>query len=601
MFSNFIYCSIFLLVNSLQTSGHLLEVLPIEPRKTDIERKLTVLEEHGFSLGRQIGHGSYAKVKLAFSKEHNTVVAIKIISKFRTPKDYLKNFLPREIEVVRGLQHVNLIQFYQSIETTHRVFIIMEYAQNGSLLDLIRKEKSLSENRARVLFKQIVAVVEYIHSKGIVHRDIKCENLLFDKNRVLKLIDFGFARADMQPPNMSETYCGSYAYASPEILKGIPYQPQASDIWAIGVVLYAMIIGRLPFDDSSVRYLLKQVQQKVTYPMNSVELSTAVKSLIEKILAPLNIRATISIYCGKENCYDVLGVGREATKSEIQKAYRALARKYHPDLHKESDKATASENFKRIATAYEYLKDDDARVEYDYVLDHPEEYYRNFYRYYRYRYAKVDVRLVLIVTVSIISLIQYYSGWQRYETAIKYFVTVPKYRNKALEMIQQETVKQPKRTGKNRQSKIEQKEEQELLIRKVIEEKMDIKGAYAKPVITDILWVQLIISPYTITKYIIWYLRWIWKFTILRKEYGIEEKLYLIRKHLGMGQHQFDGIEDDKIHEYLELELWIKDNFKVWKAEQEEEMKKQMADNPRYKAYRRYMKNHGPGRMTFED
>ncbi|XP_063703850.1 testis-specific serine/threonine-protein kinase 3 [Culicoides brevitarsis] len=274
-------------------------VLPVEPvaQKTDqqstLERKPTVLEEHGYQIGGQIGHGSYAKVKLAFSKDHNAVVAIKIISKFRTPKDYLKNFLPREIDVVRGLQHPNLIRFYQSIETTHRVFIIMEYAENGSLLDLIRTEKKLTEPRARLLFRQIVAVIEYIHEKGIVHRDIKCENLLFDKKNVLKLIDFGFARGDMHPPKMSETYCGSYAYASPEILKGIPYQPQFSDIWAIGVVLYAMVIGKLPFDDSSVRYLLKQVQQKVSFPLSAAELSDDVKILIQKILAPLKIRAGI--------------------------------------------------------------------------------------------------------------------------------------------------------------------------------------------------------------------------------------------------------------------------------------------------------------------
>lgn len=268
--------------------------MPVEPISNEIsDKKPTVLEEHGYNVGRQIGHGSYAKVKLAFSKDHNAVVAIKIISKVRTPKDYLKNFLPREIDVVRGLQHPNLIRFYQSIETTHRVFIIMEYAENGSLLDMIRREKTLTEDKARELFKQIVAVVEYIHSKGIVHRDIKCENLLFDKNNVLKLIDFGFARGNMLPPKMSETYCGSYAYASPEVLKGIPYQPQASDIWAIGVVLYAMVVGRLPFDDSSVRYLLKQVQQTVTYPMSATELSPEVKKLIEKILAPLKVRASI--------------------------------------------------------------------------------------------------------------------------------------------------------------------------------------------------------------------------------------------------------------------------------------------------------------------
>lgn len=136
----------------------------------DVKNKITILEQHGYRCGNQIGRGSYAKVKLAFSKTHNSVVAVKIISKYLTPKDYLLNFLPRELEVVRGLQHPNLIRFYQSIETTHRVFIIMEYAENGSLLELIHKEKKLQEDVARNLYKQLLSVVDYIHKKGIVHR-----------------------------------------------------------------------------------------------------------------------------------------------------------------------------------------------------------------------------------------------------------------------------------------------------------------------------------------------------------------------------------------------------------------------------------------------
>lgn len=314
------------------------------------------------------------------------------------------------------------------------------------------------------------------------------------------------------------------------------------------------------------------------------------------------------IYCGKENCYDVLGVTRESTKNEIAKNYRALAKKYHPDMHRDEEaKREAEIKFKSIATAYEILRDDEARGNYDYMLDNPDEYYAHYYRYYRQRVApKVDVRIVLFVTISIISIIEHYSAWQRYDTAIKYFMTVPKYRNKAMDMAKQQQQEEGKdkvngKKSKNRLSKSEQKEEQEKLIRKIIEEKMDIKGAYAKPVIMDILWIQLIIFPYTLVKYIMWYVKWIWNFTILGKPYGREEQLYLIRKNMKMGQHQFNAIEDDKIEEYLDLELWIKDNFAEWKLEQEEEMKKNLADNPRYKQYRRYMKNHGPGRMTFED
>ncbi|KAI8421466.1 hypothetical protein MSG28_009522 [Choristoneura fumiferana] len=307
------------------------------------------------------------------------------------------------------------------------------------------------------------------------------------------------------------------------------------------------------------------------------------------------------IYCGKENCYEVLGVTRDVTKNEVGKAYRLLARKYHPDLHRDPEaKKVAEEKFKQIATAYEILRDEEERTDYDYMLDNPQEYYAHYYRYYRRRMApKVDVRIVIAVTISIISIMQYYSAWSKYDTAIKYFMTVPKYRNKALEIAKAET--KELQSKKNRKSKSEQKEEQDRIIRRVIEENMDIKGAYAKPEITDILWVQLIILPYTISYYLYWYMRWFWKFTILRQPYGEEEKLYLIRKFMKLGQHQFDSLEDKEREEFLDEELWIKDNFVAWKTLKDEEAKKALAENNKYKQYRRYIKQHGVGRMTFDD
>ncbi|NP_001157385.1 DnaJ (Hsp40) homolog 8 precursor [Bombyx mori] len=308
------------------------------------------------------------------------------------------------------------------------------------------------------------------------------------------------------------------------------------------------------------------------------------------------------IYCGKQNCYEVLGVTREATKNEIAKSYRQLAKKFHPDLHRKAeDKKIAEEKFKEIATAYEILRDDEERSDYNYMLDNPQEYYAHYYRYYRRRMApKVDVRIVLAVTITLISLVQYYSAWSKYDTAIKYFMSVPKYRNKALEIAKEE-IKESQGGKKNRKSKAELKSEQDKIIRRVIEENMDIKGAYAKPEIVDILWVQLIILPYTIAYYIYWYLRWIWKYTILKQPFGNEEKFYLIRKYTKMGPHQFDAIEEYEKQEYLDEELWIKENFKIWKEIKDEEAKKALADNNKYKQYRRYIKQHGIGRMTFDD
>lgn len=309
------------------------------------------------------------------------------------------------------------------------------------------------------------------------------------------------------------------------------------------------------------------------------------------------------IYCGKENCYNVLGVTREATKSEISKNYRQLAKKYHPDKHRgEQEKKEAEEKFKEIATAYEILRDDEERSDYNYMLDNPQEYYAHYYRYYRRRMApKVDVRIVLAVTITIISVIQYYSAWSKYDTAIKYFMTVPKYRHRALEKAKADNIEIQTKVKGPKKNKAELKEEQDRIIRKIIEENMDIKGAYAKPEITNILWIQIIILPYTIAVFIYWYLRWFWKFTILKHPYGEEEKLYIIRKYMKLGQYQFNALEDDERQEFLDEELWIKENFDVWKELKDEETKKALADNNKYKQYRRYIKQHGVGRMTFDD
>ncbi|KAK5647421.1 hypothetical protein RI129_002313 [Pyrocoelia pectoralis] len=245
-------------LNQLPTTSPHTHTAKVE---TASERRLTVLESHGYYLGKTIGSGSYATVRVAHSERHDGNVAVKIVSKFTAPTDYLKKFLPREIEVVKGLKHPNLIRFLQAIETTHRVYIVMEFAENGSLLDIIRRDSYIDEGRARKWFRQLLEAVDYCHERGVVHRDIKCENLLMDKGYNIKLSDFGFARGHLKPRNgqlpLSETFCGSYAYASPEILRGTPYHPQQSDIWSMGVVLYAMVFGRLPFDDANYNLLLK--------------------------------------------------------------------------------------------------------------------------------------------------------------------------------------------------------------------------------------------------------------------------------------------------------------------------------------------------------
>ncbi|KAF7244645.1 hypothetical protein EYD10_09232 [Varanus komodoensis] len=314
------------------------------------------------------------------------------------------------------------------------------------------------------------------------------------------------------------------------------------------------------------------------------------------------------LYCGKLVCYDVLGVSRDASKAEIARAYRQLALRYHPDRQREPDPdgrgvEGAQEKFLLIATAYETLKDEETRKDYDYMLDHPEEYYSHYYHYYSRRLApKVDVRIVILVTVCAISVFQFFSWWSSYNEAINYLATVPKYRIQATEIARQQgLLNRAKEKGKNRRSKEEIRKEEEEIIKGVIKNKIDIKGGYQKPQIYDILLFQIILAPLYLCKYIAWYCWWIYSFNIKGQEYGEEEKLYIIRKYMKMSQSQFDTLEDQQKETFLERQLWIKENYEVYKQEQEEELKKKMAMDPRWKRYRRWMRNEGPGRLTFID
>lgn len=237
------------------------------------------------------------------------------------------------------------------------------------------------------------------------------------------------------------------------------------------------------------------------------------------------------------------------------------------------------------------------------MLDHPEEYYSHYYHYYSRRLApKVDVRVVILVSVCAISVFQFFSWWNSYNKAISYLATVPKYRIQATEIaIQQGLLKKAKEKGRNKKSKEEIRDKEENIIKNIIKSKIDIKGGYQKPQIHDLLLFQIILAPFHVCSYIVWYCHWIYNFNIKGKEYGEEERLYLIRKSMKMSKSQFDSLEDHQKETFLKRELWIKENYEVYKQEQEEELKKKLANDPRWKRYRRWMKNEGPGRLTFVD
>jgi len=308
------------------------------------------------------------------------------------------------------------------------------------------------------------------------------------------------------------------------------------------------------------------------------------------------------IYCGDMNCYEVLGLDREAARKDVAKAYRKLAGRWHPDMFRTpEEKEEAEQKFMQVATAYETLREEESRADYDYMLDHPEEMWRNMYRYYRRKGPKVDVRLVLAVTVTLISAGQYYFAWNNYNEAIKCLSAIPKYRIQATEVAKADGLLKRDKKAERGRSREEVKEAEETVIRGIIADKMDIKGGYAKPHWTDVLWVQLVLLPLTMYRWTKFYVVWLWRFGLLREEYGREEQLHVIRKLLGVSQGQFAQLEEEEVEDMLDQQLWIKNNFTVWKEQKDAEKRIKMAESGRYKQYRRYMKNHGSDRMTFED
>ncbi|EHB03393.1 Testis-specific serine/threonine-protein kinase 4 [Heterocephalus glaber] len=267
----------------------------------------SVLEEYNYNVGKVIGTGSCGTVYEAYHIKERVMVAIKIISKKKASDDYLNKFLPRELQVMKVLRHKYLISFYQATETTSRVYIILELAQGGDILEWIQCYGACSEALAGKWFSQITLGIAYLHSKGIVHRNLKLENLLLDKQENVKISDFGFAK--MVSPNqtghksssyhcasivshLSQTYCGSFAYSCPEVLRGLPYNPFLSDTWSMGVILYTLVVARLPFDDTNLKKLLRGTRKEVTFPPNHT-ISHECKNLILQMLCQAAKRATI--------------------------------------------------------------------------------------------------------------------------------------------------------------------------------------------------------------------------------------------------------------------------------------------------------------------
>ncbi|KDQ07769.1 hypothetical protein BOTBODRAFT_119569, partial [Botryobasidium botryosum FD-172 SS1] len=249
-------------------------------------------------LGDTLGKGTSGLVRLAKHKHTGKLAAVKIIPKVNIdtslPNGDLKaekimRGVHREMVILKLIHHPNVMAMYDVWEEESDLYLLLEYVQGGELFDHLVTKGRLQPAEALFFFKQIISGIEYCHRFSICHRDLKPENLLIDANRNIKIADFGMAAYGA---GMLETSCGSPHYASPEIVAGKLYYGPASDIWSCGVVLFALLTGRLPFDNENLRVLLQRVRAgRYEIPTHVPE---SAKDLIRKMLV-VNPKERISM------------------------------------------------------------------------------------------------------------------------------------------------------------------------------------------------------------------------------------------------------------------------------------------------------------------
>ena len=212
-----------------------------------------------YLLGEALGEGAFAKVRLATQIHIKEKCAIKIVDKrlIEGTKDIQR--LKKEIKILKSIRHKNIIQLFDIMESKTNLYFVLEYCKGGELFDYIVKNKRLKEGEACIFFQQIINGVEYLHNQGIIHRDLKPENLLLDYKNNIKISDFGLSTF-FSKNNFLQTACGTPFYAPPEMLEGLQYNGESSDIWSCGIILYAMLCGTLPFSESKEEIIVKKIK-----------------------------------------------------------------------------------------------------------------------------------------------------------------------------------------------------------------------------------------------------------------------------------------------------------------------------------------------------
>jgi len=275
-----------------------------------------------YRLGKNLGIGSFGKVRLAEHQLTGQKVAVKILNRNRIRQLDMDEKVRREIKILKLFYHPHIIRLYEVIYTPGDIYMVMEFVPGGELFDFIVSNGRLSEPRARAMFQQLISGVEYCHQHMVVHRDLKPENLLLDAEQQLRIADFGLSNV-MKDGDFFKTSCGSPNYAAPEVISGKLYAGPEVDVWSCGVILYALLCGSLPFDDENIPNLFKKIKGGIfTLPGH---MSDDIKDLISRMLVvdPLQ-RITVPEMRRHRWFVESLPLYLSVTPDQIMSQFRAL-------------------------------------------------------------------------------------------------------------------------------------------------------------------------------------------------------------------------------------------------------------------------------------
>uniref|UniRef100_A0A7N8XU91 Serine/threonine-protein kinase BRSK2-like n=1 Tax=Mastacembelus armatus TaxID=205130 RepID=A0A7N8XU91_9TELE len=234
-----------------------------------------------YRLEKTLGKGQTGLVKLGIHCITGQKVAIKIVNREKLSESVLMK-VEREIAILKLIEHPHVLKLYDVYENNKYLYLVLEHVSGGELFDYLVKKGRLTPKEARKFFRQIISALDFCHSHSICHRDLKPENLLLDEKNNIRIADFGMASLQVGD-SLLETSCGSPHYACPEVIRGEKYDGRRADVWSCGVILFALLVGALPFDHDNLRQLLEKVKSGVFHMPHFIppDCQSLLKGMIE--------------------------------------------------------------------------------------------------------------------------------------------------------------------------------------------------------------------------------------------------------------------------------------------------------------------------------